>query len=398
MSQRHVIANVTVIQRDRLVPRASVAVRGSRIESVDIGKPPPFAGDAIVVDGRGGFLAPGFIDLHIHGTHRFLIDLGPDHLEGLAAVLPRYGVTGFLPTVCPKPAGEDARALARLARVRSRGSQILGFHLEGPFLTLTGALPPEALGTADPARLNALMRAAGPHRVAFSVAPDFKGIGMLIKLMRQHGAVVFMTHTRADVKQTLTAIRSGAHHATHFFDVFPPPPESEPGVRPCGTVEAVLASPEVSVDFILDGEHVDPIAVRMALACKGPGGVCLITDANVGAGLPPGRHEFVGGTAVEFKYAGGPARLVNGPHAGALAGSGLTMDCAVRNAVRLLGVDIAQAVRMASANPAHVLGLQEVKGDIRSGFDADLVLLDRALNVQRTWVAGEMKYSRRGRA
>lgn len=385
---------MTVVGSNGLIPHAAVVCRGSRIEQVGRieevqTRPGP------VCNGAGGFLVPGFIDLHIHGTHRFLIDLGPDHLDGLAVLLPRYGVTGFLPTVCPKPVGEDARALARLARIRSRGSQILGFHLEGPFLTLTGALPPEALGTADPARVNALMRAAAPHRVVFSVAPDFKGIGTLIKLMRRQGAAVFMTHTAADVSRTLAAIRTGARHATHFYDVFPPPPESDPGVRPCGTVEAVLASPEVTVDFILDGVHVDPIAVRMALACKGPDGVCLITDANIGAGLPPGRYAFLGGTTVEFRYAGGPARLVNGPHAGALAGSGLTMDCAVRNAVHLLGVDIAQAVRMASANPARVLGLHEVKGDIRPGFDADMVLLDRALNVQRTWVAGEVKYVRR---
>lgn len=347
-----------------------------------------------VVDAEGGYLLPGLIDLHFHGTHEFLVDNGPADLAELCKVLPRYGVTAFLPTVCPAPKGEDARRLALLSKVRVEGAAILGFHLEGPFLTLTGALPPESLGQADPERVEALIEAAKPYVAIFSIAPDFEGIEDLLPLMTAGGNPAFITHTKADVAQTQAAIEAGARHATHFYAVFYAPEETDQGVRPCGAVEAILADRRVTVDFILDGEHTDPVAVKMALQCKGPDGVCLITDANIGAGLPPGRYRF-GREEVEFAYPGGPARLTEKARLpGVLAGSGLTMDRALRNAVGLLEVDLPQAVRMTSANAAKVLGLDDTKGKIAEGFDADLVLLDKDLQVQQTWVGGNCVFSR----
>ncbi len=134
------------------------------------------------------------------------------------------------------------------------------------------------------------------------------------------------------------------------------------------------------MDFILDSEHVDPIAVKMALACKGPDKVCLITDASVGAGNPPGVYKGIGDMEVRFAYEGAPARgTVNSPCPGGLAGSGLTMDRALRNAVKLLDVSISQACRMASLNPAAVLGLEKTHGRIEEGYNASMVLLDEDL-------------------
>lgn len=342
-----------------------------------------------IIDGGGCYLAPGFIDLHTHGVHEYLIDNDPADLAKMCEILPQYGVTGFLPTVCPRPKGEDSAFLATLAGVESQGTAILGFHLEGPFLTITGALPKEALGTNDPERVNALIAAASPYPVVFSISPDFEGIGDLLPLMSANGTPVFITHTRADVKQTQAAIEGGARHATHFYDVFPVPEETDGGVRPCGAVEAVLADDRVSVDFILDGEHVDPVAIKMALQCKGSGGVALITDSNIGAGLPPARYMF-GQDEVEIKHPGGPARMTeNSRFPCGLAGSGLTMDRVVRNAVEMLGIELSQAIRMVSANPARVLGLENRKGRIAEGYDADLVLLDKDLRVQQTWVGGK---------
>lgn len=164
---------------------------------------------------------------------------------------------------------------------------------------------------------------------------------------------------------------------------------TEPGVRPCGAVEAILASPEVSVDFILDGVHVDPIAVKMALQCKGNDKVCLITDSNIGAGLDAGRYWF-GNQEVVIPAPGAPARLAA---SNALAGSSLTMNLAVKNAVQMLGVDVPLAVKMASANPAKVLRCR-TKGLIKEGFDADLVLMDKTFSVLKTWVGGVCYYEK----
>ena len=210
--------------------------------------------------------------------------------------------------------------------------------------------------------------------------------------MAEGGTPVFITHTSADVAQTQAAIEAGACHATHLYDVFYAPPETDPGVRPCGAVEAILADPRASVDFLADGEHVDSTAMKVMLLCKGPDRICLITDANVGAGLPPGTYNF-GSNEITFAYEGAPARMTaNSALPGALAGSGLTLNRAVANAMEMLGIDLPQAVRMASANPAAVLGLDGRKGQIKPGYDADLTLFDEDLTVRQTWVAGQRRF------
>ena len=296
-SARTSIENVALVLEDGIREGSSVLIEGGEIRAVGHTRGGGAAEHrgAQVIDGKGGYLAPGFIDLHLHGLLDRLIDRGPPDLAEICRRLPRFGVTGFLPTLTPLPPGRDAAFLRSLAGVRSEGSHILGFFLEGPFLSLTGALPREAIGAPNRKRVSSLIAAALPYRSIFAAAPDLEGVLPLIPLMARDGAPVFLTHTAASARQTLEAIEAGISHATHFYDVFPPPRETDPGVRPCGAVEAVLASPRVTVDFILDGEHVDPVAVRMALACKGPAGVSLITDANLGAGLPPGTYTGLGG-------------------------------------------------------------------------------------------------------
>ncbi len=344
-----------------------------------------------VLDFGDSFIVPGFIDLHMHGIHYALVDNGPNDLKEICHNLPQYGVTGFLPTVAPRKKGEDVAFLSVLSATKTEGAEVLGFHLEGPFLKLTGSLSSEAISQSDTSRVESLINAAKPYLAVFSVSPDVEGIDKLLPLMTRNNTPAFMTHTAATVKETQNAIELGVRHATHFYDVFPCPEVTEPGVRPCGAVEAVLADKRVSVDFILDGVHVDPVAVKMALACKseGPGKVCLITDSNVGAGLEPGRFKFGNSGEIEFAYKGAPARLVKG---NVLAGSGLTMDQAVRNAVNLLDIELPQAAKMASTYPAEVLGFGHKKGKLMTGYDADFVILDKQLNLLQTWIAGKQYF------
>jgi N-acetylglucosamine-6-phosphate deacetylase len=338
------------------------------------------------VDAAGNYLVPGFIDLHIHGACNFWVDTGPAAVEALSRLLPQYGVTGFLPTLCPRTSKQDDLALlASLAKLDSSGAAFLGFFLEGHFLALNGAIPAVVKNNDGKARVEALLNAASPYRIVFAVSPELDGMPELIATMTGKRALAFITHTAANAEQTLKAIAAGAVHATHFYNVFPYPGDPEPGVRGCGTIEAVYASPQVSVDFILDGEHVAPIAVKMALACKGGDRVSLITDANMCAGLPPGKYQAMFGRETEVRYGGGPARGIDPP---GLVGSGLTMDRVLRNALKFLDVDLPQAVKMVSANPARVLGLEHVKGRIEAGYDADLAMLDQNLQVQNCWVGG----------
>jgi N-acetylglucosamine-6-phosphate deacetylase len=383
-----IIKNAKIVLLSEIRANYSVLIENGRIAMVAPTTKLKQQADQII-DAQGDYLAPGFIDLHFHGSGGYLIDNGSNSLAALCAILPKFGVTGFLAGVSPLPKGEDVALLTNLARTKSEGAAVLGFHLEGPFLSLYGAIPPDTMGKADIERVEALIKAVYPYKAVFSISPDVENITELLPLMGAHDTPVFMTHTAATVKQTQAAINAGVCHATHFYDVFPCPPVTDPGVRPCGAVEAVLADPRVSVDFILDGEHVDPVAVQMALCCKGPDKVCLITDANIGAAMPPGRYKFFKDEVV-FAYPGGPARFSEHcQFAGGLCGSGLTMNLAVGNAIKMLGVDLPQAVRMASTNPARVLKLSATKGQITENFDADLVLLNDSLEVRQTWIQGK---------
>lgn len=387
------INNAKIILKDTVLENYSVYCIDDRIVKIISAAEGERLNAQEIIDASGMYLAPGYIDLHTHGTKEMLIDKGRDHLEGMCKVLPQYGVTGFLPSVCPAPSeSDDIELLSSLSNVVSEGTNILGFFLEGHFLALTGALNGIPKNKTRE-RVESLLAAAEPYKVVFGVSPEIEGISKLIPSMTQKGYPAFITHTMATVEQTEKAIKAGAVHATHFYDVFPYPGEKDPGVRTCGTVEAILASPDTSVDFILDGEHVDPVAVKMALVCKGRERVCLITDANLNAGLPPGKYHSFGDYGIDVFYEGGPARMdKESRFPGSLAGSGLTMDRVVRNAVKLLDVDIPQAVAMASSNPARVLGLHNKKGFIKEGYDADMIMLDSELNVVRCWVGGKCCY------
>lgn len=347
-----------------------------------------------IIDFGDNLIAPGFIDLHIHGINAFLVDNGGDDLKEICRILPHYGVTGFLPTLAPRSKGEDAVFLNSLAKLTTCGTEILGFHLEGPFLKITGALGTDAISSVEVERVKSLIHAAKPYRAIFSISPDVDGIETLIPLMAENDTPVFMTHTAANVEQTHRAIELGARHATHFYDVFPCPSVTEPGVRPCGAVEAILADERVSVDFILDGVHVDPVAIKMSLINKrkGPGKVCLVTDANVGAGLEPGQFTFGNIGDIYFEYKGAPARSVKD---NTLAGSGLTMDRALWNAIKLLDLNLIEASRLVSGNPAKVLGLNHKKGILKKGYDADFVVLNNDMEVIQTWIKGECFFKKK---
>lgn len=369
--------------------KAYLIVENSKISSITHIKP-----EGEIIDLGDSFIVPGFIDLHIHGVHRALVDNGEQDLQEICRTLPQYGVTGFLPTVAPRPKREDAEFLSKLSKTKTEGTEILGYHLEGPFLKLTGALGAGAITGADDERVHALIDAAKPYKAIFSISPEVEGIEELIPIMAENGTPVFMTHTDANVKETQRAIELGVRHATHFYDVFPCPEVSEPGVRPCGAVEAILADERVSVDFILDGVHVDPIAVKMALVSKksGPGKVCLVTDANVGAGLEPGQFSFGNLGDICFAYKGAPARSVKD---NTLAGSGLTLEQALKNAVKWLNIDLVEASKLVSYHPAKVLGLENKKGLLKEGYDADFVVLNNELDIMQTWINGKCFFEKK---
>ena len=214
------IKNANIILQDKILKHHSVCCDAGKITKIESDKDSSKEPAVDIINAGGKYLAPGFIDLHFHGAGDYLIDNGPDDLTSICNLLPQYGVTGLLAGVCPLPKGKDAEFVKSLSKIKPHGTQILGFHLEGPFLTMTGALPPDALGSTDKERVVSLIEAASPYKAIFSISPDFEEITTLMPLMAQNNTPVFITHTKADVEQTLEAIQAGACHATHFYDVF----------------------------------------------------------------------------------------------------------------------------------------------------------------------------------
>ncbi len=351
------------------------------------------------VDGGGKLLTPGLIDVHIHGVGQHLFEAGPRDLLAGMSLLPRYGVTGVLPTLYRVMQPQLLPQLVALSEALGQVDCVYapGFHLEGPFLALPGAGADTLDG--DVKLLDDIL-AAAPNRVAsMSISPETPGIVPVIERLVEAGVVVFMTHTGANVAQTQRAIEAGARHATHFYDVFPLPPQTEPGVRPVGVVETVLADPRVSVDFIADGVHVHPMAIKAALAAKGSESVLLITDANIGAGMPDGMYQTPWGYPVSVRT--DDAARIHDPGAerhGVLAGSSLTMNRGISNLLRWLDIEEHEVWAMGSSNPARLMGWSD-RGRMQISAAADLVLWDRdeagMLHAAQTWLDGRCVYQQR---
>ncbi len=351
--------------------------------------PDEFAGERI--DARGRRLAPGLIDMHTHGMHQYNYDRGVDELRMAVALLGKYGTTSVVPTLVPTLSECMWRTLPDLVQALPDifDVQIPGLHLEGPFVAITGAACETRDG--DVGLLKELLAACDGRVAVMSIAPEVTNIIPVIEHLREAGITPFITHTRASVDQTLAAIDAGACHATHFYDVFPVPEEKDPGVRPVGAVETILAHPKATCDFICDGIHVDPMAIKAALAAKGAGGVSLITDASFGAGLGPGTYETPWGYPVEVKPGNAP-RIADPKHpaCGSLAGSALTMNQGMANLLRWLDLPEEQVWMMGTKSPARVLGLTD-RGGLEVGMRADLVLWndDDGLTPAATWVGGK---------
>jgi len=314
----------------------------------------------------------------------FGVDVGPDGygLRELAARLPQTGTTAFLPTAISWPV-ERYQGFLGVLRESSkvRGSQILGAHLEGPFLSPArkGAHHPDNLLSVDLGLLGGLLD-SGTVRV-MTLAPELPGAERAARLLQESGVVASLGHTGATYEETLRAVDRGFSAATHLYNAMSPLCHRAPGA-----VGAVLADDRVRAGIIADGVHVHEGALRLAYKAKGAGGLALVTDAMAAAGMEDGGYELSGR---KVRLEGGTVRLPDGT----LAGSALTMDAAVRNAAAYLDIPLHEAVRMASRTPAEILGMPG-KGRIASGADADLVVLDREGFVQETIVAGETVYTR----
>jgi N-acetylglucosamine-6-phosphate deacetylase len=304
-----------------------------------------------------------------------------ESLERIAVHQARFGITGFVPTTL---AAALATTLAAVKSVKAGtssriGAEILGVYLEAPFLNAKkkGAQNPEFIKPIQAEDIRLLAEAVYPLRAILTVAPEVGANMSFIPTLKEHGWVVAIGHSEASYEQAMMSFEKGISQATHFYNAMSGFLPREPGV-----IGAVLDSPRVTAEIIADGIHVHPAALRLAVRQKGPDRICLITDSLNASGLGEGNFQ-VGGLDVVVK--GGQARLKD---SGALAGSVLTLNRAVKNIIDWIGISVDQAVHMASLNPARILGISGEMGSIEKGKLANLAVFDSEFNVVETIIRG----------
>jgi N-acetylglucosamine-6-phosphate deacetylase len=342
-----------------------------------------------VVDFGDAVLAPGFVDIHIHGgAGRDLMEADTSAIAAVEQLLFRHGVTSYFPTTVTAPLDLTRSALDRLANAiesasrddgsRRQRARPLGIHLEGPFLSHVrrGAHPPENLLLPTLPTFDRFWQAARGHIRLLTIAPELEGAREVIAEAARRGVCVSIGHSDADLNCSRAAVAAGARHATHTFNAMRPLDHRAPGI-----LGEVLTDSRLSADIIADGIHLDPAIVELFLKAKGPDAAVLITDAISATGMPEGSYRL-GTFEVEVKN----GRCLVG---GKLAGSVLTMDRAVRNVMQFAHWDLQQALRLATLNPARVAGLAN-RGKIEAGAEADFVVLSPSGEVKSAIVRGQV--------
>ncbi|MBO0912440.1 MAG: N-acetylglucosamine-6-phosphate deacetylase [Acidobacteria bacterium] len=328
---------------------------------------------------------PGFFDVHIHGAAGCdVMRASGGEMERMEAFLVRRGVTGYFPTTVSAGVDATLSALERLANAiesapgAERRARPFGIHLEGPFLShrKRGVHPPEDLVRPGVGLFDRLWQASRGHVRMMTMAPELDCAEEVIAEAAKRGVCVSIGHSDANLEQARRGIQAGARHATHTFNAMRALDHRDPGI-----LGEVLTNREVSADVIADGIHVDPRIVDLLFRAKGAENFVLITDAISATGMPEGRYQL---GPIEVEVKGGRCL-----HGGNLAGSVLTMDRALTNAMRFAGLTLQQAAQAASTNPARIAGMP-AKGVIAAGADADFVVLAPDGEVRATVVAGQL--------
>jgi N-acetylglucosamine-6-phosphate deacetylase len=369
------------------VELGSLFVDGDRIADVRTGPAPIPPDDYEMIDGGGRYLAPGLIDVHVHGGGGFdLMTDDPAQVQAYARFIATRGVTAFLISTSGRDHAEIVRRLRALAGcvgAAPGAARVLGFHLEGPYINPVrkGAFDPRWLRAPSVAEYEEMVAASGNNIVQMTIAPELVGGDDLVRAVVASGATAAIGHTDATYEQAMRAIDLGATHVTHCFNAMRPLGHRDPGV-----LGAVMTSDAVTAELIGDGAHVDYAVARLLIRAKGHARVVLITDGMPLAGTPDGDGEWEG---VAIRVEGGKAVRASDD---TIIGGVITLDQTVRNAVAHMGAPLHDAVAMASRNPARAMHRTDL-GVLAPGGAADFILLDDALAVTETWIAGERVFA-----
>jgi N-acetylglucosamine-6-phosphate deacetylase len=369
------LRNAVRIDERGELPGAWVLLDGDSIAASGSGDAPE-ATDTI--DLEGAIIAPGFLDLHGHGAGGHAYDDGGDELRAALAVHRTHGTTRSVISIVTNPLAELRERLAEVAALTAADPLVLGAHLEGPFLARErrGAHNPDFLRDPDAAAVDGLLDAAAGTLRHVTLAPELPGGLDAVARFTGSGVVVAVGHTEADLAQTRAAFDAGARILTHAFNAMPGIHHREPG-----PVVAAIDDPRITLELVLDGHHVHPDVAEL-LFRGAPGRVALITDSMAAAASADGDYRL---GSLNVSVRDGLAVLSG---TSTIAGSTLTQDAALRNAVGLCGLSRVEDVAALTAVPARALGLGSRFGLLESGYAADVVVLDDDLRVTAVWAAG----------
>jgi N-acetylglucosamine-6-phosphate deacetylase len=386
VEEASVIKNGMVITPSKTIEKGVVVFEDGKITAVGQPNRAKVPRSAKLIDASGKIVAPGFVDIHVHGGKgRDVMDASYEAIKDIAKFLVSHGTTSFVPTTISAPRFEllGAVKVVRTAMKKGTdGAEVLGAHLEGPYINLEkrGAHDANYVRLPSMGEFEEIWEASNQAVKIVTLAPELEGSTMLIEKLRELGIVASIGHSNATYIQAVDAMKRGVRYATHMFNRMSGFDPREPGV-----VGAVLVHDELTAELICDGIHVHPVAMSLLTRVKGPERVVLVTDAIRAAGMPDGEYAL-GKQRIIVKD--GVSRLESGD----FAGSTLTMDRAVRNIMRLVGTPLQTAVKMATINPAAVVNVDGNKGSLEPGKDADIVIIDDEINVHLTIVKGKIVY------
>lgn len=373
-----------IVTEGGLLPHGALLLEDGKIVAVGLAREAVIPADTPVMDAAGRIVAPGYIDLHVHGAAGYdTMDATPEALAAMARFFARHGVTSFLPTTVTASRAQTLAAIAAVADFQRRppvGAQALGIHLEGPYINRAnlGAQNPEFARSADPDEYPEFFRWGNVKLI--SLAPEDPANLPLIPYAVAHGAAVAIGHSSATYEEVMAAVELGLTQATHTYNAMTGLHHRKPGAT-----GAALTCDRIYAQIIVDLIHVHPAMVKLLVRAKGLGRTVLITDAMRATGMADGTYDLGGQEVIVIH---GEARLP----AGNLAGSTLTMDRAVRNVRHAAELSTLEAICLATLTPAQSVGIADRKGRIAPGCDADLVILDQELQVVATVVGGKITY------
>lgn len=376
----------------KIIDDSGVLIDGRKIKKViPAGRRIRFPSHTRVLDAKGRILCPGFIDVHIQGAGGCdFLDGTKDAIDKISRMLARFGTTSYLATTVFKNGGnphiENIVTSAPVPQGLSRGAQLLGIHLEGPFVNpkRKGMIRPDGISEYSSDYFEKILKTTRGKLRMMTVAPELKGAPAIIKKLRRNGIIASFGHSDAGYEEARKGIDAGITHATHIFNAMRPIHHRDPG-----GLTAILMDEGVSAQLIADGVHIHPAVIKLIIKLKGIKNIILITDSMSSQGLPDGKYVYDGW---RYYSKAGACRYKDGT----LIGTALSLNRIVKRMAQCGGVSLPEAIQMATINPARILGIDGKKGSIEQGKDADLVIMDEELSVFMTIAGGEVVYENGG--